>query len=188
LEELIVFIPKCCSSFKKTSSPCSSCLCSQLLLKLWKESTSRGEVCSPNDVCFVNDPSPLLYSEIGSVWHQQKGKPAKTALAWWHATVRGGRAQAAAVGCGRTLSVSAPRWGWLATSFAWTILGLAWAPLAVVSQPRCFMKVGFFIFFVCAFLEYAFCFVLSLMFSCISTCFRSLSCKTCFLGIQVELG
>jgi hypothetical protein len=128
-------------------------------------------VWSPNDVCFVNEPSPLLYSEIGLVWHQQKGKLAKTASAWHHATARGGRAQAAAAGCGRTPGVSAPRWGRLATSFTWSIPGWAWAPPTVVSRPRCFVKVGFFIFFICAFLEYAFYFVLSLLFSCISTCF-----------------
>jgi hypothetical protein len=58
----------------------------------------------------------------------------------------------------------------------------------VVSRPSCFVKVGFSIF-LCSrisgihIVHRALSFIL-----CISTCFWVFACKTCFLGIQVELG
>jgi hypothetical protein len=116
-------------------------------------------------VCVLNGELLLFsYSEAWSVWN-----PAKTALAWWHATAIEGWARATLLGvrahpgCGHALA-SSP--GHRLCQVGWW-LGLG--PSRSGARPKFGMQVGFSIYSLPAFLLYAFYFV---PFAWFSTCIQ----------------
>jgi hypothetical protein len=124
------------------------------------------------------------YSGSRSVWHRYFWKPPETDQALWHATAFKGWAQAAPPW------VRAHLWPPLASPPGHRLCQVGWW-LGLGSScggawPRLSHEGGLLHFFVCTFLEYAFCFALFTWFCVFSTCSRRCVLQNVFSRIQVE--